>query len=207
MATEIFIEAPTEKFFEALTYSCHIHENQARKGTEKPYISHILGVASIVFEYGGTETEAIGGLLHDAIEDGKDGIDGIDGGKKIRAEDLLAKFGKEITDIVVGCTEAQTDPKPAWKERKDAYIKHLLSASKSVHIVSAADKLYNTRSILNDYRELGEELWTRFNATKNESLWYYRSLADIFKIAGLAPKPLIDELNRVVKKIEKKARG
>jgi GTP pyrophosphokinase len=75
---------------------------------------------------------------------------------------------------VAGCTDADTTPKPPWRERKAAYLEHLHEASAEVLRVSAADKLYNARAILADYRELGEELWSRFNTGRADQLWYYR---------------------------------
>jgi (p)ppGpp synthase/HD superfamily hydrolase len=188
----------SDKFIRAVDYACRLHAEQTRKGSEKPYVAHLLGVASIVFEYGGSENEAIAGLLHDAIED--------QGGDSTR-KNILAEFGKEIVDVVDGCTDADTIPKPPWKERKLTYIRKLSSAPSSVHLVSASDKLYNARAILADYREIGDAVWGRFKEGKDGTLWYYRSLVNAFKTADLAPKNLIDELDWVVTKIEKKTRA
>ena len=94
-------------------------------------------------------------------------------------------------------------PKPPWKERKQAYIAHLGEASASARLVSAADKLHNARSILNDYRSLGEEVWQRFQGRKAGTLWYYRSVLDVLSQAGRTP--LIEELDRVVSQLEQLA--
>lgn len=108
-----------------------------------------------------------------------------------------------MTEIVNGCTDSDTTPKPPWRQRKEAYIAHLLNASTSVRLVSAADKLYNAQSILNDYRLLGDGVWERFKGGKNGTLWYYRALVQAFRSVELTP--LIDELERVVSEIEKLA--
>lgn len=181
----------SNKFQEALQYAAKIHNEQLRKGTEVPYVSHLLGVASIALEYGANEDEAIGALLHDAGEDC--------GGEE-RIRDIEKKFGEKVAAIVWGCTDTVENPKPDWQTRKEKYIASVATKSKSVRLVSAADKLHNARSILRDYLLLDEELWSRFTGGKDGTLWYYRELVRAFKKAG--DGPLIDELDRVVSEIE-----
>src|SRR5918992_1460748 len=98
----------SQRFDEALVYATRLHWTQYRKGTAIPYVSHLLAVAAIVLEHGGTENEAIAALLHDAIEDR--------GGDTTRQE-IRKRFGEEVVAIVDGCTDAETIPKPPWKER------------------------------------------------------------------------------------------
>jgi GTP pyrophosphokinase len=184
----------TERFDQALTYASRLHVNQRRKGTEIPYVAHLLAVASIALEHGASEDEAIAALLHDAIED--------QGGAATR-EDIRSRFGDEVTAIVDGCTDAETCPKPPWKQRKEAYIAHVLSASPSVRLVSSSDKLHNARSILSDYRVHGEALWGRFTGGREGTLWYYRALVEAYRDAG--GSPVVDELERVVVEIEQLA--
>ncbi len=182
----------SERFTAALTYATQLHASQVRKGSGVPYITHLLGVASIALEYGANEDEAIAALLHDAIED--------QGGAATR-EEIRRRFGDNVTAIVDGCTDSDTTPKPPWRQRKEAYIAHLATASHSVLLVSAADKLYNTRSILKDYRIVGESVWERFQGGGKEgTLWYYRSLVIAFYQTGTTP--LIEELERVVSELE-----
>ncbi len=155
-----------------MVYAHHVHHNQRRKGTGIPYIAHILGVAALAIEYGATEDEAIGALLHDAAEDG--------GGEATLAE-IRARFGEAVADIVLGCSDSLVeDPedKLPWRERKENYLAHLENASTSVCLVSAADKLHNVRSIMRDYREHGEEIWERFQGRRDGTLWYYETVAD-----------------------------
>ena len=181
----------SERFTLALTYATQLHATQVRKGSGVPYIAHLLGAASIALEYGANEDEAIAALLHDAIED--------QGGAATR-EEIRRRFGDNVTAIVDGCTDADTTPKPPWHQRKEAYIAHITTASPSVLLVSAADKLYNAQSILKDYRILGESLWERFQGGKTGTLWYYRAIVDAFKKAGTAA--IVEELERVVRQIE-----
>jgi GTP pyrophosphokinase len=176
---------------EAFSYAAELHTTQLRKGTEVPYVAHLISVAGIVLHYGGSEDEAIAALLHDAVED--------QGGPPVLRE-IERRFGPGVAAIVEGCTDADTVPKPPWRARKEAYVAHLLEASPSVRLVSAADKLDNARSILRDYRELGEGLWGRFTGGRDGTLWYYRALVTAFRAGG--DGPLIQELDRVVSEIE-----
>lgn len=179
------------RFTDALVFATELHANQTRKGGDVPYIAHLIGVASIALEHGANEDEAIAALLHDAIED--------QGGEATRIE-IRRRFGDTVTDIVNGCTDADTTPKPPWRQRKEAYIARLPKASTSVHLVSAADKLYNARSILTDYRLMGDAVWERFHGGKTGTLWYYRAVVEAFH--AIESTPLVDELERVVLELE-----
>jgi (p)ppGpp synthase/HD superfamily hydrolase len=181
----------SNRFSEALTYAAELHATQLRKGSGVPYIAHLLGTASIALEYGASEDEAIAALLHDAIEDC--------GGPPIR-EAIRLRFGDTVTAIVEGCTDSDTTPKPPWRQRKAAYISHIVTASSSVRLVSAADKLYNARSILKDYRQIGDLVWERFKGGKEGSLWYYRSLVEAFH--NVESTPLVEELDRTVLELD-----
>ena len=182
------------KFDQALHYAVIVHAGQIRNGANIPYISHLLGVASIALEHGANEDEAIGALLHDAGEDA--GGDG-------RIADIRLRFGDAVADIVQGCTDAVTIPKPPWQKRKEDYIAHVPKASASVRLVSASDKLHNARAILRDFRLFGDGVWTRFKGGKDGSLWYYRSLITAFRQA--ANSELIEELDRVITELEQLA--
>ena len=186
----------SNRFSEALTYAAELHATQLRKGSGVPYIAHLLGTASIALEYGGNEDEAIAALLHDAIED--------QGGATTR-EAIHRRFGDTVTAIVDGCTDSDATPKPPWQQRKQAYIDRISTASASVRLVSAADKLYNVRSILKDYRQLGDLVWERFKGGKDGSLWYYRSLIEAFRQAELTP--IVEELDRTVLELEQFSEG
>src|SRR4051812_11562858 len=160
-----------ERFANALTIATELHIDQARKGTRVPYIAHLLAVCSLVLEDGGDEDEAIAALLHDAVED--------QGGQPT-LDRIRAAFGEHVAGIVEACSDATVQPKPPWHERKRAYLAHLETADRSALRVSCADKLHNARAIHRDYTEIGDDLWTRFNAGRADTLWYYRSLSEIF---------------------------
>ncbi|WP_219729853.1 HD domain-containing protein [Sodalinema gerasimenkoae] len=181
----------SQRFTEALLWVTELHQQQIRKGSGVPYIAHLLGVTSEALEHGATEDEAIAALLHDAIEDC--------GGRPIALE-IRRRFGDNVAAIVEGCTDSENQPKPPWRERKEAYIAHLRTASPSVRLVSAADKLYNSRSILKDYRCVGETIWQRFAGGRSGSLWYYRAVVDTLK--AVDDRPIVAELERVVCELE-----
>lgn len=180
-----------ERFEEALVYAARAHRDQERKGTGVPYVTHLLAVAAIVGENGGSEDEVVAALLHDAPEDQ---------GGEARLEDIRARFGDGVAEIVAGCTDTHEDPKPPWRARKEAYIEHVRYAPAPVRLVSAADKLHNARAILADLRVLGDRLWERFTGGKEGTLWYYRALVHAYRGAGA--DPVVEELGRVVGEIE-----
>jgi len=182
----------SKRFISALEYTAKLHAKQIRKRTERPYIGHLLGVASIVIEYGGDEDMAIAALLHDAVED--------QGGLP-RLREIQKKFGKHVAHIVDGCTDAYTEPKSPWLERKRAYIARVGGESTDVRLVSAADKLSNARETLYEVRVYGESVYERFAGKKLGTLWYYRELLRAFRQAGT--NPLIEELDRVVTELER----
>jgi len=183
----------SDKFEEALIYATWAHCNQTRKKTGIPYIAHILGVTAVALEYGGNETEAIGALLHDTVED-------CGGAERLR--DIKEKFGDDVARIVDGCTDSDQTPKPPWLDRKRAYVEHLKDSDSSTRLVSASDKLHNTRAILAELRRTGLDVFERFAGKKDGTLWYYRALVTAFRQHG-EHADLIDELDRVVSEIEK----
>jgi len=170
-----------------------LHANQTRKGTSTPYIAHLLAVAALVIENGGEEDEAIAALLHDAIED--------QGGQETRDE-ISRRFGSKVVSIIDGCTDTDQVPKPPWRERKEEYIARLKKESSgSVRLVSLADKVHNARAIIADHSQIGDPVWARFKGGKEGTLWYYRSLVDVFRSFGSSA--LLEEFERLVSNLER----
>lgn len=179
------------RFLRAFVFAAEKHAGQTRKASTIPYIAHLMGVASLVLEFGGDEDMAIAALLHDVVEDC--------GGKPMLKE-VRRRFGSRVAKIVEGCTDSDSDPKPPWRERKQTYIGHLKTADAETRLVSAADKLNNVRSILSDHREVGESVWSRFQGGRDGTLWYYRALLDEF-LRG-KPNRLIRELELATRELE-----
>jgi (p)ppGpp synthase/HD superfamily hydrolase len=185
----------SERFGFALAYAASLHRDQRRKGTDIPYIGHLLAVAALVIEDGGDETAAIAALLHDAVED--------QGGPP-RAEDIGKLFGPEVRAIVMDCTDSVTDPKPAWRDRKERYVAAIAKKPVASLRVSVADKLHNATAIERDLAAIGPALWERFRGGRDGTLWYYRALADAF-LASLPNSALAQALDAAVTRIERAA--
>jgi (p)ppGpp synthase/HD superfamily hydrolase len=192
----------------ALSVACALHDGQVRKGTRVPYIAHLLGVASLVIEDGGTRTEVIAALLHDAIED-----------TDITPKQIRKRFGRQVARIVMECSDlpmkdaggkkrkgkkARRDASN-WRERKLRSLEHLRDPTTSVSAlrVRAADALYNARATVADLRRFGPEAWKRFNAGAIDQLWYYRSMSVL--LSTRAPGLLSDELRASVSEMERLA--
>lgn len=184
----------THRFEDALSYAYDVHGTQPRKGTGIPYISHLMAVAALVLEDGGDEDEAIAALLHDAVEDQ---------GGHARLAEIRARFGERVARIVDECTDAYTNPKPPWRPRKEEYIRHLRDeASPEARRVSLADKLHNAHSTLLDRHRVGEAVWGRFTPSREETLWQYRELVNVFR--EVCPESAMTaDLDRVVIELER----
>ena len=168
--------ALTDRFDRALLYASHVHGGQVRKGTNVPYMAHLMAVAATVLEYGGDEDQAIAALLHDAAED--------QGGKR-RLDDIRNRFGARVTSLVENCSDSLAESgakKEDWKVRKERYLEHLAGHDEDTLLISLSDNVHNARSILRDLRNpaVGETVWNCFKASREDSLWNYEQLAELF---------------------------
>ncbi len=178
----------TEQFRVAFNFAYQLHKNQFRKGSGVPYLSHLLGVAGLVMEDGGTETEVIAALLHDAVEDQ---------GGALTLKRIMLKFGTQVAAIVDFCTDSLETPKPPWRERKLAIIRKVALASESEYRILLADKLHNLRTIRHAFRRHGDPVWERFKGGKEGSLWYYHELLSNFQERG--GHPFLEEMEAILK--------
>ncbi len=191
------MNAPTSRLVAGLAFAEEVHNGVVRKGTDIPYLAHVMGVCVMVMEAGGDEDEAIAGLLHDTIEDGGDP-------EAIRAR-IVSEFGPRVLEIVNAMTDAAPAPgevKPPWRPRKEAYVQHLAECDdEEIHRVCLSDKLYNLRATNDDLDELGDALWERFNSGPQEQLWYYGALGEVFAggplRGGRAERAYASELARL----------
>ncbi len=170
----------------AINYAANLHNGQYRKGTQIPYITHLMSVSSSVFEYGGNLDQAIAGLLHDSIEDQ---------GAKTNYEEIKSHFGEVVEEIVRACTDSESIPKPPWQERKSQYLRNLKHKPQYIKLVVACDKLHNAQSIVRDVHIHGKTVWNRFNATPTQTLWYYEGI--LSAISDLN-NPVIKTLEKVI---------
>lgn len=185
-----------DKYAEALQFAWETHKDQVRKGSNTPYISHLLSVSALVIENGGSQDQAIAALLHDAVED--------QGGLKI-AQTIRERFGSRVADIVLACSDTVTSPKPPWRARKEAFIQKLPDVGHDAWLVSVCDKLHNARSISADLDRLGPDLWRKFKGGRSGTVWYYRSFADFF-LRNL-PGTLAGQLDEAARILELKAKN
>ncbi len=166
-----------KRFRDALVWAAELHEDQDRKGGDVPYVAHLLGVAAIVLEHGGSEDVAIAALLHDALEDQA---------HKMTEGEIRARFGDAVERIVVECSDGTPEEQrdrshDRWFARKKKYIAEIAHKSDGALMVSMADKLYNARSMLEDYRTEGETLWGRFTTGREGNLWYYAAMVEAYE--------------------------
>lgn len=162
----------------AFDFAAREHQHQLRKSTQIPYLSHLMSVAALALENGGDEEQAIAGLLHDVIEDAEPSSRI----PYIRSE-IYKLFGSRVLNIVESCTDGEPDEqgiKPPWKPRKEAYLKRLETKDIDTLLVSCCDKLHNAKSILLDLENIGVSVFDRFTASREETIWYYRALSEIF---------------------------
>lgn len=179
----------SKDFENALKFAARLHAKQTSKGSDTPYISHLLAVAAIALEHGATTNEAIAALLHDAVED--------QGGQET-LEEIRLRYGNRVARIVEACSDTDETPKPPWRERKEAYIARIETAPYSVRLVIAADKLHNARRLLASYRVHGNDLWAYFKGGHEGTLWYYREVKA--KLVSAA-EPDEDQLNALIAEI------
>lgn len=185
----------TVRLQEAFALANDIHLNDVRKGSGAPYISHPLAVAAMVLEAGGNEDHTVAALLHDTVEDHPELI-------SIAA--IRERFGDRVAAIVRGCTDSETQPKPAWCPRKSRYVTQLRTATDDVLVVASADKLHNARSINAAVRRDGLEYLDRhFTAGREGALWYVRAVADC--LAARMSGETIRELVAIADELEARA--
>jgi (p)ppGpp synthase/HD superfamily hydrolase len=184
-----------ERFTRAVDYARHLHVER-RKGSGVPSMAHLLGVASLVMGETGhvgfpvTEDMVIAALLHDTVEDH---------GGMARLADVEHNFGANVARMVQGLSDSlaeESNQKDPWEQRKQSYLDQLRGEPADVQLISAADKVHNARSILEDYREIGPEIWKRFKRGRGSQLWYFNELLCIFKRSGT--NRIVEELERVV---------
>jgi (p)ppGpp synthase/HD superfamily hydrolase len=185
----------SERFVRAVEYARTLHIER-RKGSDIPFMAHLLGVASLVMGEAGhvsfpvTEDMVIAALLHDAVEDH---------GGVLRLDDIRHNFGAGVARMVESLSDtlvADAHEKEPWEQRKRAYLARLKSEPADVQLISAADKLYNARTILDDYRKIGPKVWERFNRGRDLQIGYFDALLAIFKASGT--NRIVEELDRVV---------
>ena len=170
---------------QVIAFAAKAHRGQVRKGTDIPYISHPFAVGLILQEAGCRKALVAAGILHDLLED-----------TSVTLEEIRERFGAEIASIVQGCSEPGHD-ELSWEDRKGHTLEYLKTAPQDIRAVTCADKLHNLRSMIADYRRVGEGLWERFKRGREKQEWYYRGL-----VASLGSRIDSAEFERIFRQME-----
>ena len=177
----------TSRLTKAFELAVELHQNQKRKGSGIPYITHLLAVASLVGEHGGDEDQLIAALLHDAVED--------QGGRTV-LERIQEQFGPRVANLVAACSDSDATPKPPWRERKENHIRRMPQLEPEARLIIAADKLHNARSMVHDRRRIGDSLWNRFSGGRDGTMWYLD--ASLRALSTDWSHPILEELADVL---------
>ena len=183
--------AYSDRFEDAVAFALAAFRHKRRKATGIPYAVHLLAVCALVGEHGGDEDQMIAAVLHDYLED-------VPGST---ADELRARFGARVAELVVGLSDTTTHPKPPWRVRKEGYLARLPAEPPDLKLVCCADKLHNCRSTLLDHQRVGNAVYERFNAGREGTLWYYRGVVDALG-RGWAHR-LLDELHTAVDELHR----
>jgi len=149
----------------AIEVAVRAHQNQVRKGTDIPYITHPMAVGIILAKAGCSDEIIVAGILHDTVED-----------TPITLDYIRDIFGKKVSMLVEGASEP--DKSLPWEERKEHMVNYLKTAPLAVRLVAYADKLHNIRTIVTEHEKIGNQVWERFRKGRSDQEGYYRGLVD-----------------------------
>jgi (p)ppGpp synthase/HD superfamily hydrolase len=192
----------SDRINHAFAFAAKHHDQQVRKGTRLPYLTHPANVAIILTRYGCGEETVVAGILHDVIEDCvRDGWT-----REMLEERIGRKFGSTVLETVLAVTQRKLDDdgmELSSEERKQDYLDRLPLASEDARWVCAADKVHNANSILSDLRRTAfpETVWGRFNAGREGTVKHYRRVAETLRHIGFAA-PIVDELEQAAAGLE-----
>jgi len=187
----------TPRLFDAVQLVFDLFGHDARKSSEVPVLSHLFAVCSMVQFDGGDEDEAVAALLHDTLEDKPEFI---------TRDDIKQRFGERVLKIIEISTDTPPDykggVKPPWRDRKTSYLNHARRTPPELLRITIADKIDNARAILAEYQRVGDQIWSKFNAGKQDQIWYYNQSVQAYDEAGCSG-PLLEELRRLVNMLNK----
>ena len=175
------------RFEAALVYAAQLHRQQRRKLTGVPYVAHLMAVAALVLEDGGSEDEAIAALLHDAVEDQ---------GGLVTLREIHQRFGPTVAELVLGCTQPPGKADLSWRERKRLYLDQVRAAGAGVQRIVLADKLHNGQSLLSLLQVYGNGVWEHFSGGRQGTLWLYREYVELFEM--VRPGWMVKALEQLV---------
>ena len=185
----------SDRINHAFAFAAKHHDQQVRKGTRLPYLTHPANVALILTRYGCNDDTVVAGILHDVIED----CVRENWTRDMLVERIAGKFGDKVLDLVLAVTKRRTDDdgvELSSDDRTDDYLARLSLASVDALWVCAADKVHNANSILSDLRRTSfpETVWGRFSAGREGTVKYYERVAKRLRDVGFTAS-IVDELD------------
>lgn len=165
----------TQRIDDALKLATRLHRDQIRNDSGRtPYISHLVAVAMLLGEATNDEDVVIAGLMHDSLEDVPN----------YTYEQLVKDCGERVAHIVKHVTEPLNankshDEQIPWLERKEAYLEVLRNGGVESALVSAADKIHNTESFIQDMEREGEVFALRFGSSIRNRVWFHEQVLGI----------------------------
>lgn len=192
----------SDRINHAFAFAAKHHDQQVRKGTRLPYLTHPANVAVILTRYGCSEDTIVAGILHDLVEDCvREGMT-----RDMLEERIGRKFGDSVLATVLAVTQRKVDDdgiELSWEDRKEDYLQRLSLATEDALWVCAADKVHNANSILSDLRRTAfpETVWGRFSAGRDGTVKWYRRVADRLREIGFNA-PIVDELEQAAHGLE-----
>ena len=198
------IRGYSDRINHAFAFAAKHHDQQVRKGTRLPYLTHPANVAVILTRYGRDEDTVVAGILHDVIEDCvRSGYTS----DALRSR-IGEKFGETVLGTVLAVTETRIGPDGiefSYDERKADYLARLAVADERARWVCAADKIHNGSSVLADLKrtEFPENVWNRFRSGRETPRWY-RQVYERLREVGFEA-PIMEELRGVAESLEQAA--
>ena len=184
-----------KKYKKAIDFSYNFYQSKYRKGLKIPYFTYLSSVSNLIIENNGNTDEAIAGLLHDLLE--------FDFNKK-KTNVVKSRFGMKVLNIIKQCSNSThiSANGEDWISSKKKFLETMSKKSQSTLLVSICDKLHSLNCIINDYNKIGKKLWTNYDHSKEDSLWYYKNLCKNFKKYLKNHKNLKDKFQRNVNELE-----
>lgn len=193
----------SDRINHALAFAAKHHDQQVRKGTRLPYVTHPANVAVILTWYRQDEDTVVAGILHDVVEDCV---------RERYTEEMLRqrigeKFGDEALDSALAVTKRSLDDdgvELAHDEQRDDFLERLGNASRRALWVCAADELHNANALVADLKCTidPDSVWGRFAVGKEGTVRWYRRVHDRLRAVGF-DEPIMEELERAVTALER----
>ena len=197
----------SDRINHAFAFAAKHHDQQVRKGTRLPYLTHPANVAVILTRYGRDEETVVAGILHDVVESCvRDGWS-----VETLEERIGSKFGNSVLNTALSVAERRIDDdgvELSIDDRHSDCLSRLTLASEDALWVSVAHNLHNVNTILSDLRRTSfpETVWGRFAAGREGIVRRYAQFADRLQEIGFRGA-IADELRTASHELQKLSTG